>query len=71
MQSINISTLSTHLGPQGVIKGVVTRLAVWRTRRALASLDAAALKDIGISPQAAASEAEKGFWDVPHTWKYR
>lgn len=71
MQSINTSTLSTLPGPQGMLKSVITRLAVWRTRRALALLDADALTDIGISAQDAASEAEKGFWDVPHTWKCR
>jgi len=45
------------------------RLAVWRTRRALGALDADALRDIGVSPAAAAREAQKGIWDVPATWK--
>jgi uncharacterized protein YjiS (DUF1127 family) len=44
------------------------RLNVWRTRRALAQLDADALKDIGLSREDARREADKLFWDVPVTW---
>lgn len=46
-----------------------TRLAVWRSRRALAELDAHALEDIGISAHDAQREAELGPWDVPVTWR--
>ena len=38
---------------------------VWREREALASLDAAALKDIGLDPVAASREAQRPFWDAP------
>jgi uncharacterized protein YjiS (DUF1127 family) len=42
------------------------KLTTWdrryRTRRALARLDAVRLKDIGITPEAARHEASKKFW---------
>lgn len=44
------------------------RLALWRSRRALAALDARALDDIGLSAREALTEAQKRFWDVPATW---
>lgn len=47
---------------------LMTRLSVWRSRRALAKLDARALEDIGVSPQEARREAKLAAWDVPHTW---
>lgn len=44
-------------------------LAVWRSRHALAKLDARALDDIGVSARNAADEAAKPIWDVPATWR--
>ncbi|MEL6618690.1 MAG: DUF1127 domain-containing protein [Pseudomonadota bacterium] len=44
-------------------------LAVWRSRRALARLDARALNDIGVSADRAAREAAKPVWDVPANWR--
>ena len=45
---------------------LVTMLRRWRAnreaRRGLAELDARSLRDIGISPQAAAFEASRPFW---------
>jgi len=46
-----------------------TLLNVWRSRRALAKLDAHALTDIGVSARTAAKEAGKPIWDVPATWR--
>lgn len=43
--------------------------AVWRSRQALARLDAAALSDIGLTKRAADAEAAKPIWDVPATWR--
>ncbi len=37
-------------------------------RRQLARLDAAALADIGLTPDQARSEASRPIWDVPSTW---
>ncbi|WP_299782126.1 DUF1127 domain-containing protein [uncultured Roseobacter sp.] len=48
--------------------GLTTYLAVWRSRRALARLDARALDDIGIDSEAAQREARRHLWDVPSTW---
>jgi uncharacterized protein YjiS (DUF1127 family) len=41
-------------------------LRVWAERRALARMDVSRLKDLGISPAAAAAEAARPFWDLPH-----
>lgn len=49
--------------------GLGTYLALWRSRRDLARLDARSLQDIGIDSEAAQHEARRGFWDVPSTWK--
>ncbi|MCV3272992.1 DUF1127 domain-containing protein [Roseobacter sinensis] len=46
-----------------------TYLSLWRSRRALARLDARALEDIGVDSEAAQFEARRGFWDVPETWR--
>ena len=40
-----------------------------QSRRQLARLDAAALRDIGISPEAARLEATRPIWDVPANWR--
>ena len=42
--------------------------ALFRQRRALAGLDAAALEDIGVSGEAARREAGRPFWDAPDNW---
>lgn len=54
--------------PRPVLKTLVTRLALWRSRRDLAQLDARALDDIGVTHEAAEREARLGIWDVPQTW---
>jgi uncharacterized protein YjiS (DUF1127 family) len=50
---------------------LTTRLALWKSRRALARMDADRLDDIGITQKAAHMEAEKGIWDVPESWLNR
>ncbi|MDC1275254.1 DUF1127 domain-containing protein [Ascidiaceihabitans sp.] len=42
---------------------------VWRSRRALAALDDAALKDVGLTRHDATREAARPFWDAPNTWR--
>ncbi|MEO0937988.1 MAG: DUF1127 domain-containing protein [Pseudomonadota bacterium] len=59
----------THSAARGPRPSFWTLLALWRSRRALARLDARALKDIGLSAQDAAHEAAKPIWDVPHYWQ--
>ncbi|WP_299679353.1 DUF1127 domain-containing protein [uncultured Roseobacter sp.] len=49
--------------------GLRTYLALWRSRRALAKLDARGLEDIGVTSERAQIEARRGFWDVPDTWR--
>lgn len=51
--------------------GLLSYLALWRSRRALARLDARALDDIGIDSEAAQREARRHLWDVPSTWVNR
>jgi len=48
---------------------LLTMMSVWRSRRALARLDAHALEDIGISAKRALTESSKPIWDVPATWR--
>ena len=40
-------------------------LSVYRQRRALARLDAAALDDLGITREDAQTESRRPFWDLP------
>ncbi len=44
-------------------------IALYRSRRALASLDAAALSDIGLSAAEAHRESRRAFWDIPRAWR--
>ena len=43
--------------------------AAHRQRLALARLDAAALADIGITPDEASAEANRPAWDIPQRWE--
>ncbi|MEL7253775.1 MAG: DUF1127 domain-containing protein [Pseudomonadota bacterium] len=43
--------------------------SLYRQRRALARLDAHALRDVGLTSHEADREAQRGFWDVPDHWK--
>lgn len=45
-------------------------LTLWRTRRQLRALDPAQLRDIGITPDEARTEARRPVWDVPATWRH-
>ncbi len=44
-------------------------LDVWRSRRALKSLDQDALADVGLDAKMAHKEAQKPIWDVPDNWR--
>ncbi|MFX0544246.1 DUF1127 domain-containing protein [Roseovarius sp. S1116L3] len=46
-------------------------IALYRSRRALAALDDAALSDIGLTPAEARREARRAFWDIPQVWRAR
>ncbi|MBD3662660.1 DUF1127 domain-containing protein [Sulfitobacter aestuariivivens] len=43
-------------------------IALYRSRRALAALSDAELKDIGLTADAAQREARRPVWDVPDYW---
>lgn len=64
---INFADLFASAGNRPSLRGrIAFALAVWRqrvaTRRCLASMDARSLRDVGISPEAAAYESGKPFW---------
>lgn len=59
----------TPAAPRAWRIGLTTYIAIWRSRRALARLDARGLDDVGISSEAAQLEARRGIWDVPDTWR--
>lgn len=42
---------------------------VYRSRRALAQLDASALRDVGISTSQANAETARPLWDIPANWR--
>ncbi|MEO9685371.1 MAG: DUF1127 domain-containing protein [Tateyamaria sp.] len=71
MALIDITSRNTCIDVRPAARGfsLLTALSVWRSRRALARLDAHALNDIGISAKRAAQEAAKPIWDVPTTWR--
>jgi uncharacterized protein YjiS (DUF1127 family) len=60
------------LSPVRIIARLITRItlmqAVRHQRQVLAQLDARTLADIGITPAAAAAEARRPAWDLPHAW---
>ncbi len=44
-------------------------IALYRSRRALAALDADALADVGLTAAEARIEARRPFWDLPGAWR--
>ncbi|GAA6174698.1 DUF1127 domain-containing protein [Sulfitobacter pacificus] len=52
----------------GLAARILGALAVLRSRRQLAELDQDRLDDLGISPEAAQTEANRAIWDVPAHW---
>lgn len=54
---------------QSTLRLLATAMSTYRQRRALARLDDAALKDLGLSRHDAAQEANRPIWDVPAAWR--
>ena len=50
------------------VSAIAAAMDCWRSRRALARLDAAALADIGVSVEQARAERSRHVWDVPSNW---
>lgn len=46
-----------------------TVITLARSRRALAGLDKAALRDVGLTQSEARLEARRPFWDLPRAWR--
>lgn len=67
IDAIARSTLFTATKRAGPTRA--SMLGLWRSRRALAQLDDAALDDIGVTAQQAQAEATRPVWDVPANWK--
>jgi uncharacterized protein YjiS (DUF1127 family) len=67
------NTVNSNSRPTSV--SLWARVLIWhrilRERRALSKLEAHLLRDIGLSDNAAESEAERKFWDVPAHWHNR
>ncbi|MEO0670109.1 MAG: DUF1127 domain-containing protein [Pseudomonadota bacterium] len=70
MALIDLTTRSRPAAaPARPLVSLITLYDVWRSRRALARLDAAGLEDIGLTRDRADNEAAKPVWDVPATWR--
>jgi uncharacterized protein YjiS (DUF1127 family) len=57
------------LAPYRLVRMLLDALAIWRQRRALALLNDALLRDIGITREQATTEATRPVWDVPPHWR--
>lgn len=69
--TMNTPALTTS-APRLSLRLWIARATAWRAlarqRADLAALDDRALKDIGVTPDAAAREAQRPFWDAPVFW---
>ena len=63
LSSVRPAARSRHAG---LTSGIRQMARVWSERRALAQLDAARLRDLGISPAEASVEVARPFWDLPN-----
>jgi len=52
----------------GLVRRLTAAAALYHPRRALARLDARALRDIGVSTGEAHIEAVRPVWDMPASW---
>lgn len=75
MESIMIRTEArpyavapTSLSIPALVKRLRLMLQVSAERRALAKLDPARLRDLGLTEESAASEARRPMWDAPSNW---
>jgi len=58
-------TQSRPLRRRSLVDALRSIHATWRQRRALAALDAAALKDIGLTERDVHREIRRPIWDLP------
>jgi len=59
------TTQTSHIPAKTSGNSIFSMLATYRQRRALARLDSAALKDIGLTCAEARAEANRPIWDLP------
>lgn len=69
MSILSLTSVSTPAGRSSVFSRLGSFMALAKQRAALANLDDAALRDIGVSRAAALKEAERAPWDVPANWR--
>ena len=58
----------SQISTSTILRTVLNRLEMQRSRGSLARLDAKALRDIGLSPADANREAQRPIWDAPDHW---
>ncbi len=63
-----VQTCHVSCTPKPKRLSLLSLISLARSRRELSGLSDAQLKDIGITPQDAHSEAHRPFWDVPSHW---
>lgn len=54
---------------RGLLRGLLSAVALGRQRARLAHLDPHLLRDIGLTPEEALAEASRPVWDVPPHWR--
>ncbi|NRB05400.1 MAG: DUF1127 domain-containing protein [Rhodobacteraceae bacterium] len=69
LTNTHIAAVPTFPRRRGYGALLTNLIVLWRSRRALAQLDARALEDVGLTQQMAQDEAERPVWDVPANWR--
>lgn len=66
-----IQTVSSALrfSHSGQSNSLFSLISLWKSRRALTRMDEYMLRDIGLTPDDALVESQRGFWDVPCNWR--
>ncbi len=59
---------TSRTGSRTLLSRALALLALRRSRRQLAQLDAYRLRDIGLTPESAKREANAPIWDAPAHW---
>ena len=72
MTHLNATCAPSHRHPARPVPymhSLLSILALWRSRRALAALSAEQLADVGLNARQAHCEAARAPWDVPAHWR--
>jgi len=62
-------SLGRAVAVRGLWPWIARRVALQRQRRALRALDRRLLRDVGLTPGQARTEAARPFWDAPAHWR--